>query len=801
MNPTTAGSSPEVELKLKEAETCYAMGMAEEALKLYENVIASSHPLPPQTRQTLSEKVKRLKQEIMDQQSAERQGLSAEDISIFRKTLAGQEDIPALLDGAAALKELGLMEEAAAEYQKLLALDHSSCDDSQSDYAPAKIIADYLACLLEVDPPEEVVKKAYKIIYQHNLKETQAAGLKSWLGRQMESRDQSELAFDLYKTAVEMNPADGETAARLEALKGKLGNTSRYDYLLRSKIVSTQQLQEALAIAKKANRSVEFVLVDRFKVDIREVGRSLSSFYGCAFRQFDHEVPIPFELISNLKKSFLLYYVWVPLKWDKTGIEILVDDPKDLRKTDHIRALMGNQKITFAVALKEDVEKYIQLFFDPRAERQPERAVDHIDEIIPDVSFEEEIEIQEDISLDESSSQVVKFVDQILVTAFRNGASDVHIEPSAITRKTTIRFRTDGVCYEYIQVPNSMAPAIISRLKIMSELDIAEKRLPQDGKIKMRRKGLQEFELRISTMPTTGKYEDAVLRILTRTGTIRLDDIDLSERNLSLLKKLIAKPYGMLLCVGPTGSGKTTTLHAALAQINQPGVKIWTAEDPVEITQAGLRQVQVRPKIGLDFARVMRGFLRLDPDIIMIGEMRDKETASIGLEAALTGHLVLSTLHTNNAPETLTRLVEMGMSPLNISDAFLGVLGQRLVRRLCPACSESYHPSEEEFEDLGQDYGREAFSAAGFTYSPGFTLKRATGCEKCNGSKFKGRIGIHELMEATYAIKLLIKKHATSFDLARQAGADGMTTLKQDGIQKITAGITEIREVRRVCVE
>jgi type II secretory ATPase GspE/PulE/Tfp pilus assembly ATPase PilB-like protein len=396
---------------------------------------------------------------------------------------------------------------------------------------------------------------------------------------------------------------------------------------------------------------------------------------------------------------------------------------------------------------------------------------------------------------------VVKFVDQILVTAFRNGASDVHIEPSALTRKTTIRFRNDGVCYEYIQVPNAMAPAIISRLKIMAELDIAEKRLPQDGKIKVRRKGIQEFELRMSTMPTAGKYEDAVLRVLTRTGSIRLDDIGLNDRNLSLLKKLISRPYGILLCVGPTGSGKTTTLHAALAHINQPGVKIWTAEDPVEITQAGLRQVQVRPKIGLDFARVMRGFLRLDPDIIMIGEMRDKETATIGLEAALTGHLVLSTLHTNNAPETLTRLVEMGMNPLNISDAFLGVLGQRLVRRLCQGCIEGYHPGEEEFEDLRMDFGREAFDAAGLTYGPGFTLKRAAGCEKCSGSGFKGRIGIHELMEATYAIKLLIKKGATSFDLARQAAADGMTTLKQDGIRKIIDGITTIREVRRVCVD
>jgi type II secretory ATPase GspE/PulE/Tfp pilus assembly ATPase PilB-like protein len=403
--------------------------------------------------------------------------------------------------------------------------------------------------------------------------------------------------------------------------------------------------------------------------------------------------------------------------------------------------------------------------------------------------------------MDESSSQVVKFVDQVLVTAFRSSVSDIHIEPSPVTRKTTIRFRTDGVCHEYIQVPNHMAPAIISRLKIMAELDIAEKRLPQDGKIKMRRKGVPEFELRISTMPTAGRFEDAVMRILTRSGTLKLEEIGLNERNLELLKKIIRNPYGLILCVGPTGSGKTTTLHSALAHINEPAVKIWTAEDPVEITQAGLRQVQVRPKIGLDFARVMRGFLRLDPDIIMIGEMRDKETASIGIEAALTGHLVLSTLHTNNAPETLTRMLDMGMNPLNISDAFLGVLGQRLVRRLCSKCSEPYQPTEKEFEELRLNYGQEQFDTAGFTYAGAQKLRRADGCENCNGSGYRGRIGIHELMEATQEIKILIKKNATSHELAIQAVKDGMTTLRQDGIMKVLEGLTNLPEVRRVCVD
>ena len=802
MDQHQASGPLNVDLRIKEAETCYAMGMVEEALALYQQVVASANTLSAEARLTLTEKVDRLKNEIQDQKEAEKKAVSAEHMSAFKKTLSAPEDFATMMDGAAALKELGLMEEAAAEYEKLLEADPAACDHLKSDGLSDKLIRDYLTCLLDIWEPAEVVKKAYKILYKFNLGNRETARVQFWLGQQMERKDMHDLSFDLYRTAAELDAADPEIAERLKALKAKLSSNSRYDYLLRSKLISTQQLQEALAIAKKAKKSVEYVLIDRFKIGIQDVGKSLSMFFGCTFRTFDVELPVPFELINNLKKSFLLYYVWVPLRWDKTGIEILVDDPKDLRKTDHIRALMGNQKISISVGVKEDVEKYIQHFFDPRAEKTAEAPMENIEQILPDVSFEEEEELNDDRSgLDESSSQVVKFVDQILVTAFRNGASDVHIEPSVITRKTCIRFRTDGVCHEYVQVPNAMAPAIISRLKIMAELDIAEKRLPQDGKIKVRRKGIQEFELRLSTMPTVGKFEDAVMRILTRTSSLKIEEIGLSERNLTVLRKLIARPYGMVLCVGPTGSGKTTTLHAVLGHINQPGVKIWTAEDPVEITQPGLRQVQVRHKIGLDFARIMRGLLRLDPDIIMIGEMRDRETSAIALEAALTGHLVLSTLHTNNAPETLTRLLEMGMNALNISDAFLGVLGQRLVRRLCPNCIESYHPSEEEFEDLRTDYGRDAFDRAGYSYGAGFSLKRAVGCEKCNGTGFKGRIGIHELMEATTAAKILIKKNATSYELAQQAAQDGMTTLKQDGIRKTMDGITTIREVRRVCVE
>jgi len=791
-----------IETKIKEAETCHSMGMMADALQVYEQILASLPGRDGQTRETVVARINLLKKDMEDQEKAENKGFTQEDISIFKKTLSSHDDVPTLLDGAAALMELGLMEEAIAEYEKLLNFDYSKFDYSETDYSPIKIVCDYLTCLLEVKPPQDVVKEAYKVIYKQNIKEKETAQVKFWLGLQFEKKDHLDLAYDLYEAAAGIDPSHTEVIERLNALKARISSSSRFDYLIRNKIVTTNQLQEALSIAKKMNKSVEFVLVDRFGIPKDEVGKSLSMYFGCPFRDFDEEFPIPFELIGKLKRSFLLYYVWVPLSWSKKGVEILVDDLEDLRKTDHIKALMTNQKIIFSVGFKEDVVKYINHFFSPRAEAATTNDFENLDDIIPDVAFEEEEELEDDISgLDESSSQVVKFVDQVLITAFRKNASDIHIEPSPVTRKTSIRFRTDGVCHEYVQLPNTMAPAIVSRLKIMSELDIAEKRLPQDGKIKLKRKGIPEFELRVSTMPTAGRFEDVVLRILTRSNSFKLDEIGLRERNLKVLEKIIQRPYGLILCVGPTGSGKTTTLHSALGHVNKPDVKIWTAEDPVEITQSGLRQVQVRPKIGLDFARIMRGFLRLDPDIIMIGEMRDRETAAAAIEASLTGHLVLSTLHTNNAPETLTRLLDMGMNPLNIADSFLGVLAQRLVRRLCNKCRESYNPFEDEFEDIEADFGKKALARAGYTYSSRLELFRSLGCENCSGSGYKDRMGIHELMEGTPEIKILIKKHATSQELAKQAVKQGMETLKQDGIHKVFEGKTDIREVRRVSVE
>ncbi|MGD9307360.1 MAG: GspE/PulE family protein, partial [Desulfobacterales bacterium] len=457
-----------------------------------------------------------------------------------------------------------------------------------------------------------------------------------------------------------------------------------------------------------------------------------------------------------------------------------------------------------SVAIREDIEAFIEHFYSQKNASSSEApSVDEVMEdfdLMPDVAFEEEEEEVEVDEVDEASSKVVKLVDQVIIAAYRKNSSDIHIEPSPITKATSIRFRLDGVCQEYMKVPNTMVRGIISRIKIMSNLDIAERRLPQDGKIKFRRKGVPPFELRVATLPTAGGFEDVVLRILASAGAMKLDEMELTQRNLDVMKKVIAKPYGLILAVGPTGSGKTTSLHAILGHINKPGIKIWTAEDPIEITQAGLRQTEVKPKIGLDFARMMRAFLRADPDVIMIGEMRDEETASIGIEASLTGHLVFSTLHTNSAPETITRLLDMGLNPLNFSDAFLGVMAQRLVRRLCKNCQEEYHPSEEEFEEIVNDYGKKWFDKADIEYNQDMTLFRPKGCESCSDTGYRGRLGIHELMEGTARVKLMIKKQANTEQIFELAMKEGMATLKQDGILKVFRGLTDIAEVRRVCI-
>jgi type II secretory ATPase GspE/PulE/Tfp pilus assembly ATPase PilB-like protein len=382
-----------------------------------------------------------------------------------------------------------------------------------------------------------------------------------------------------------------------------------------------------------------------------------------------------------------------------------------------------------------------------------------------------------------------------------------------------IRFRKDGALEPYAEVPASYRSALLARIKIMCELDTSEHRRPQDGKIRFDKFGPLDIELRVLTIPSAGGVEDVVMRILTSGEPIALEQLGVLPHNLARLKQVIANPHGLFFVCGPTGSGKTTTLHSVLRYLNTPETKIWTAEDPVEITQKGLRQVQVNRKTGLDFATVMRSFLRADPDIIMVGEMRDKETVSIVLEASLTGHLVFATLHTNSAAESIVRLLDMGMDPFNCADALLGVLAQRLARRLCVHCRKAYGASEQEVDGLLAEYCAEIRPAAScaeqadawkakmlgewrerYADSTGhFTLYHPVGCALCNKG-YKGRIGLHELMVATRKIKQMLQERARVAELLSAALDDGMLTLKMDGIEKVLAGLTDMKQVRVVCI-
>lgn len=791
MSISSARVSNDLDSRLNEAEVYYDQGLFAESMEVYEQVLSDTPEIDLQRKKTVKEKIVSIKNKIESETRREVAKISSEELSIIKKSLTSHKTISDILDNASAFRELSLFKEAITEYEKLF----------EFDYPLAKIIPELAKCMFKVYSPSKIIEQVEGKIKEQGIENEKLAEIKFILGLEMEQRGYSDMAIDMFKSAADLDPANGRIKDRLSSILKSISAGSRYDYLINKKMVTAEQLQKALMFSKKLKKSVEYVLIEQFKIKKKDVGKSLSSFYGCPFKYFNADLSTPVELIGNLKKAFLLQDLWVPLIWDKSGVQILIDDPNDLNKTDHIRALLKTKKINYSVGTKEDIEEFIRHFFQEKKIMESGVGKDGTEDfdMIPDINFEEEEEEEEE-GLDEASSQVMKLVDQTLVSAYRKDASDIHIEPSPITRATNIRFRLDGVCHNYLQVPNSLARGILSRVKIMANLDIAEKRLPQDGKIKFRRKGIAPFELRVATLPTAGGFEDAVLRILPKAGAMALNQNMLSERNLKVMERIIAQPYGLILAVGPTGSGKTTTLHSALGHINKPAIKIWTAEDPIEITQAGLRQVEVKPKIGLDFARIMRSFLRADPDVIMIGEMRDFETASIGVEASLTGHLVFSTLHTNSAPETVTRLLDMGLNALNFSDAFLGVLAQRLVRRLCLDCRKEYHPSEEEFEEISTEYGREEFETLDIKYTPDLTIYRPVGCDVCSGTGYKGRMAVHELMDGSPEIKLMIKKQATTEDLLLQAKKDGMTTLRQDGIQKVFKGLTDIREVHRVCI-
>jgi type II secretory ATPase GspE/PulE/Tfp pilus assembly ATPase PilB-like protein len=589
---------------------------------------------------------------------------------------------------------------------------------------------------------------------------------------------------------------------------------TKFDALVSDAVLSSAELELAARAARKKEVDTEEVLIKDFQVKPAAIGQALSKFFMVPYEPFKPERIKPTELIRNLKLQYVEENLWLPLEEGREGLIVMAIDPERVHASRIVSQIFPKLKVSFRVTTRAEFKATAEQFFGVAAEGGS------VGELL---SGMDDDDADSDGPVDESAAvdnELVKLLNKIIVDAYNQGVSDIHIEPLPGKGKTGIRFRKDGTLVPYIEIPSSYRSALVARVKIMCDLDISERRKPQDGKIKFKKYGPLDIELRVATIPSTGGVEDIVMRILAAGEPIPLDKLGVLPFNLERLRTAIEKPYGLFFVCGPTGSGKTTTLHSVLNYLNTPETKIWTAEDPVEITQKGLRQVQVNRKAGLDFATVMRAFLRADPDVIMVGEMRDKETVGMGIEASLTGHLVFATLHTNSAPESIVRLLDMGMDPFNFADALLGILAQRLAKRLCSNCKQAYHPAEAEINLLLSEFSEELLSTENFKKDPEgerarvlagwkkryadskgqFTMYRAVGCEACNKG-YRGRVGLHELMIGTDKVKKLLQEHARVAQLLAAALEDGMLTLKMDGIEKVLSGITDIKCVRAVCIK
>ncbi|WP_409553373.1 ATPase, T2SS/T4P/T4SS family [Aliiglaciecola sp. M165] len=564
----------------------------------------------------------------------------------------------------------------------------------------------------------------------------------------------------------------------------ELGGTSNpFDYLVHRNLVSEKDLKQ-FAESSRDMRQVVQRLVSEARIPEDELGNALSVHYQVPYISY---LPEKYHVLQSGSKMNLSYlkrnFVAVLADAAENPI-VLMAEPNNAALLMEIESALGIESYEISVALPNQVLQYLGAGSGGGTPGEMDEILDEIG-----TSAEELDDNNEEMSDD--APAVVRLVSRVLHDAKRLNASDIHVDPEK-GGPTRVRMRVDGVCRDITQVPASHHSAVIARIKIMSNLNIAEKRVPQDGKLAFKMSG-QMVEVRVATIPTVAG-EGVVMRILASGGALPIEKMNIAPRNMTMLRDMIKKPHGILLVVGPTGSGKTTTLHAILGYLNTPDKKIWTAEDPVEITQPGLQQVQVSPKIGFTFANALRAFLRADPDIILIGEMRDKETAHAGIEASLTGHLVLSTLHTNSAPETITRLLDLGLDPVNFSDACVGIMAQRLIRTLCPNCKEAYEASETDMSFIKRQYGEEYI--AELNLPEPLMLHRPKGCDDCGDTGYKGRTGVHELLGMTPDLRSLVYKEETVSAMKAQAMKDGMRTLTQDGIYKVIKGDTDIAQVQ-----
>jgi type II secretory ATPase GspE/PulE/Tfp pilus assembly ATPase PilB-like protein/GAF domain-containing protein len=597
--------------------------------------------------------------------------------------------------------------------------------------------------------------------------------------------------------------------------EGARRKSTKYDGLIADGLLTPDELQQAVQKAREDAVPVEQVLIDGYSLKPAQIGPSLAKFFGVPYEPSNPGRIRVEALQGALKPEFVMEQGWIPLEEGPEGLVVMCLDPEQVRGSRIVPQVIPRAgKIAWRVTTQTDFNQTINQIWGAQADGQS------VEDMLADLTAPMDDEGEDGSSLESAAAdnELVKFVNKVIVDAYHQRASDIHIEPLPGKAKTGIRLRIDGSLMPYVEVPAHFRSALVTRLKIMCDLDISEKRKPQDGKIKFKKFGPLDIELRVATIPSAGGVEDIVMRILAAGEPIPLEKLGLTTHNREALEKTVSKPYGLFYVCGPTGSGKTTTLHSVLKFLNTPETKIWTAEDPVEITQKGLRQVQVNKKAGIDFALVMRAFLRADPDIIMVGESRDKETVAMGVEASLTGHLVFSTLHTNSAPESITRLLDMGMDPFNFADALLGILAQRLAKRLCD-CKEHYAPAHDELRSFISEYALDLKNTQAWKDDPGgeaqklyenwieqygqdgsLKFYRAVGCDKCHQTGYKGRVGLHELLVADDEIKRLVQERARVADIFVAAVAGGMRTLKMDGMEKVLMGLTDLKQVRSVCI-
>jgi len=550
--------------------------------------------------------------------------------------------------------------------------------------------------------------------------------------------------------------------------------------LLEKKLVTKEQLDQCQQEIGSTNQTLEACLLSKSFITAEQLAQAYAQQVGVPYIETITEAMADPALLSRVPLKFLRDNIIVPVKIDGV-MTILTANPHQFEPIDQLNLLLGGG-VGYAVATPKNIIEGINRYYPLEGTKQ----------MIEELAEEEglgEVDIGEieetDILGMATEAPIIKLVNHILYQAVKQGASDIHIEPTE--KEISVRYRIDGVMHQALKPPKRVQAALISRIKIMANMNIAEKRKPQDGRIQIKVAD-KAIDIRVSILPVTFG-ERVVMRLLDKTRTFgALNKLGFSDRDLKVINNSISRPNGIILISGPTGSGKTSTLYSILSQLNTPEVNIITVEDPVEYQMPGIAQVQVREKVGLTFATALRSILRQDPDIIMIGETRDNETAQIAIQSALTGHLVLTTIHTNNAPATITRLLDMGIEPFLIASTIVSVTAQRLVRKLCPSCKIAYQPTPDALEHLGMSKKE----------SEGITFYKAVGCPECNQTGYRGRLAIFEVMEMTNEIARMTMERADTGTLRKQAIADGMTLLIQDGIRKIKQGLTSIEEVLSV---